>query len=206
MPGLPEELIAQICPRAEGIPLYAVETIRMLQDRGLLGAGGRPVRADRRRLASSTCPRRCTRSAASRLDGLGAVERAAPAGRVRARPVVHRGRRRGAQRPLGAEVSDVARRARRQAGARPRRRSALARARSVRRSSRRCCGPWPTAPCRGGPQGRATSPRRATWRAPGRARPARHRRGAGLALPRGIADRARRRRRGRAPDSARETA
>ncbi len=35
-PGLPSELVAQIAERAEGVPLYAVETIRMLQDRGLL--------------------------------------------------------------------------------------------------------------------------------------------------------------------------
>jgi class 3 adenylate cyclase/tetratricopeptide (TPR) repeat protein len=35
-PGLPGELVTQISERAEGIPLYAVETIRMLQDRGLL--------------------------------------------------------------------------------------------------------------------------------------------------------------------------
>jgi class 3 adenylate cyclase/tetratricopeptide (TPR) repeat protein len=36
VPGLPDELRRQILGRAEGVPLYAVETVRMLLDRGLL--------------------------------------------------------------------------------------------------------------------------------------------------------------------------
>ena len=36
VPGLPEDLRRTILERAEGIPLYAVETVRMLIDRGLL--------------------------------------------------------------------------------------------------------------------------------------------------------------------------
>src|SRR5439155_11143450 len=36
VPGLPDELRAKILEHAEGIPLYAVETVRMLLDRGLL--------------------------------------------------------------------------------------------------------------------------------------------------------------------------
>ncbi|HYX75791.1 MAG TPA: AAA family ATPase, partial [Gaiellaceae bacterium] len=36
VPGLPDELRERIRDRAEGIPLYAVETVRMLLDRGLL--------------------------------------------------------------------------------------------------------------------------------------------------------------------------
>src|SRR5206468_2169087 len=36
VPGLPAELEARILSRAEGVPLYAVETVRMLLDRGLL--------------------------------------------------------------------------------------------------------------------------------------------------------------------------
>jgi predicted ATPase len=35
-PGLPDELRTRILDRAEGVPLYAVETVRMLIDRGLL--------------------------------------------------------------------------------------------------------------------------------------------------------------------------
>jgi class 3 adenylate cyclase/predicted ATPase len=36
VPGLPDELRSRILERAEGVPLYAVETVRMLLDRGLL--------------------------------------------------------------------------------------------------------------------------------------------------------------------------
>jgi class 3 adenylate cyclase/tetratricopeptide (TPR) repeat protein len=36
VPGLPEDLRQRILERAEGVPLYAVETVRMLLDRGLL--------------------------------------------------------------------------------------------------------------------------------------------------------------------------
>ncbi len=40
VPGLPDELREQILVRAEGVPLYAVETVRMLLDRGLLERQG----------------------------------------------------------------------------------------------------------------------------------------------------------------------
>jgi class 3 adenylate cyclase/tetratricopeptide (TPR) repeat protein len=40
VPGLPDELREQILERAEGVPLYAVETVRMLLDRGLLERQG----------------------------------------------------------------------------------------------------------------------------------------------------------------------
>ena len=36
VPGLPDRLLGQILARAEGVPLYAVETVRMLLDRGVL--------------------------------------------------------------------------------------------------------------------------------------------------------------------------
>ena len=36
--GLPPEGVARIVERAEGVPLYAVETVRMLADRGILEA------------------------------------------------------------------------------------------------------------------------------------------------------------------------
>jgi hypothetical protein len=39
VPGLPDEAVARIRDRADGIPLYAVETVRMLLDRGLLERG-----------------------------------------------------------------------------------------------------------------------------------------------------------------------
>ena len=40
VPGLPEELRQQILARAEGVPLYAVETVRMLLDRELVAREG----------------------------------------------------------------------------------------------------------------------------------------------------------------------
>jgi hypothetical protein len=40
VPGLPDEVEGRIRGRAEGIPLYAVETVRMLLDRGLLALDG----------------------------------------------------------------------------------------------------------------------------------------------------------------------
>ena len=36
VPGLPDEAVRRILGRAEGIPLYAVETVRMLLDSGRL--------------------------------------------------------------------------------------------------------------------------------------------------------------------------
>ncbi|MBV9536517.1 MAG: AAA family ATPase, partial [Solirubrobacterales bacterium] len=73
-PGLPDEVVAQIVERAEGIPLYAVETIRMLQDRGvLLQEGARyHVTGD---LSDLEVPETLHALVASRLDGLSASER-----------------------------------------------------------------------------------------------------------------------------------
>ncbi len=36
VPGIPDDLVARIGERAEGVPLYAVETVRMLLDRGVV--------------------------------------------------------------------------------------------------------------------------------------------------------------------------
>ena len=44
VPGLPQELRERILDRAEGVPLYAVETVRMLLDRGLLVQEGNVYR------------------------------------------------------------------------------------------------------------------------------------------------------------------
>ena len=44
VPGLPGDLRARILDRAEGVPLYAVETVRMLLDRGLLAREGNVYR------------------------------------------------------------------------------------------------------------------------------------------------------------------
>ena len=59
VPGLPEQLRGQILARAEGVPLYAVETVRMLLDRGLLVQEG-PVYRPPARSRHSRSPRRCT--------------------------------------------------------------------------------------------------------------------------------------------------
>jgi class 3 adenylate cyclase/tetratricopeptide (TPR) repeat protein len=73
-PGLPAELVAQVVERAEGIPLYAVETIRMLQDRGALVQEGARyvVKGD---VSHLEVPETLHALVASRLDGLSATER-----------------------------------------------------------------------------------------------------------------------------------
>src|SRR5439155_1042481 len=44
VPGMPESLSTQILERAEGVPLYAVETVRMLLDSGLVEQDGSTYR------------------------------------------------------------------------------------------------------------------------------------------------------------------
>jgi len=74
VPGLPAELRERIRDRAEGIPLYAVETVRMLLDRGLLerhGAEYRPVGP----IDALEVPETLHALIAARLDGLTSQER-----------------------------------------------------------------------------------------------------------------------------------
>ena len=59
VPGLPGRGRGPSCDRAEGVPLYAVETVRMLLDRGLLVQEGRGLRLDRLRSRCSRSRRRC---------------------------------------------------------------------------------------------------------------------------------------------------
>jgi class 3 adenylate cyclase/predicted ATPase len=75
VPGLPDELTDRILRSAEGVPLYAVETVRMLLDRGLLAQdGARYVpTAD---VGELDVPETLHALAAARLDGLTAGERA----------------------------------------------------------------------------------------------------------------------------------
>jgi len=73
-PGLPDELAERIIERAEGVPLYAVEIVRMLLDRGLLErADGehRPTRP----IGALDVPETLQALAAARLDGLDQDER-----------------------------------------------------------------------------------------------------------------------------------
>jgi class 3 adenylate cyclase len=74
VPGLPDELQAQILERAQGIPLYAVETVRMLIDRGALVQDG-PVYRPTGAIESLEVPESLHALAAARLDGLPPEER-----------------------------------------------------------------------------------------------------------------------------------
>jgi tetratricopeptide (TPR) repeat protein len=74
VPGLPPELRAQILARAEGIPLYAVETVRMLLDRGLLVQEGSIYRLVGP-IETLEVPETLQALIAARLDGLSADER-----------------------------------------------------------------------------------------------------------------------------------
>jgi len=74
VPGLPEELKARILERAEGIPLYAVETVRMLLDRGLLVREGNEYRTAGP-VERLEVPETLHALIAARLDGLSAEER-----------------------------------------------------------------------------------------------------------------------------------
>jgi class 3 adenylate cyclase/tetratricopeptide (TPR) repeat protein len=74
VPGLPGPLRGQILARAEGVPLYAVETVRMLLDRGALvqeGSAYRPVGE----VDALEVPETLHALIAARLDGLPPEER-----------------------------------------------------------------------------------------------------------------------------------
>jgi len=74
VPGLPETLQDQILRRAEGVPLYAVETVRMLLDRGLLVAEGSIYRLSGT-VEALEVPETLHALIAARLDGLSPDER-----------------------------------------------------------------------------------------------------------------------------------
>jgi tetratricopeptide (TPR) repeat protein len=75
VPGLPSESMRRILDRAEGVPLYAVETVRMLLDRGLLVQDG-PVYRPAGAIEDLEVPETLHALIAARLDGLGTQERA----------------------------------------------------------------------------------------------------------------------------------
>jgi class 3 adenylate cyclase/tetratricopeptide (TPR) repeat protein len=74
VPGLPSEVRDRILARAEGIPLYAVETVRMLLDRGLLVQEGPAYRLTGQ-VDALEVPETLHALIAARLDGLSAEER-----------------------------------------------------------------------------------------------------------------------------------
>ena len=74
VPGLPGDLRGQILDRAEGVPLYAVETVRMLLDRGLLEREGDVYRTTGE-VEALEVPETLHALLAARLDGLSPEER-----------------------------------------------------------------------------------------------------------------------------------
>jgi class 3 adenylate cyclase/tetratricopeptide (TPR) repeat protein len=74
VPGLPAELTEKILDRAQGVPLYAVETVRMLLDRGLLVQQGSVYRPTGP-VEDLEVPETLQALIAARLDGLGPGER-----------------------------------------------------------------------------------------------------------------------------------
>jgi class 3 adenylate cyclase/tetratricopeptide (TPR) repeat protein len=74
VPGLPDRLRDQILDRAEGVPLYAVETVRMLLDRGLLALDGASYRLTGE-IERLEVPETLHALIAARLDGLSPDER-----------------------------------------------------------------------------------------------------------------------------------
>ena len=87
VPGLPETAADQIVARAEGIPLYAVETVRMLLNDGRIERAGdafQPV-GD---VTSVAVPESLHALIAARIDALPAGGADARAGRIGARAVV----------------------------------------------------------------------------------------------------------------------
>jgi tetratricopeptide (TPR) repeat protein len=74
VPGLPDELTQRILERAEGVPLYAVETVRMLLDRRVLEREG-DVYRPRAAIEALDVPETLHALVAARLDGLEPDER-----------------------------------------------------------------------------------------------------------------------------------
>ncbi len=74
VPGLPADLRSRILERAEGVPLYAVETVRMLLDRGLVVQDGNAYRPTGP-IETLEVPETLHGLVAARLDGLPAEER-----------------------------------------------------------------------------------------------------------------------------------
>ncbi|MGA7687710.1 MAG: hypothetical protein WCA29_00585 [Jiangellales bacterium] len=75
VPDADDESVRRIVTRAEGMPLYAVETIRVLVDRGVLRAG-EPAYDVVGDLGEMGIPETLHALIASRLDALGASDRA----------------------------------------------------------------------------------------------------------------------------------
>jgi len=75
VPGMPAAVVEEVLARSEGIPLYAVETVRMLLDRGLIAEDGSSYRVVGE-IEALDVPESLHALIAARLDGLGEDERA----------------------------------------------------------------------------------------------------------------------------------
>jgi class 3 adenylate cyclase/tetratricopeptide (TPR) repeat protein len=76
VPGLSEDVRRRILERAEGVPFYAVETVRMLLDRGILVRKGNTYRLEGD-IETLEVPETLQALIAARLDGLAPDERRA---------------------------------------------------------------------------------------------------------------------------------
>ncbi len=74
VPGLPADLRSRVLERAEGVPLYAVETVRMLLDRNLIERAGDVYRVSGP-IETLEVPETLHALIAARLDGLAPAER-----------------------------------------------------------------------------------------------------------------------------------
>jgi len=74
VPGLPDDITSKILERAQGVPLYAMETARMLLDRGLLVRDGNAYRPSGP-IDTLEVPETLLALIAARLDGLTTEER-----------------------------------------------------------------------------------------------------------------------------------
>ena len=76
VPGLPDAVVNRVLERADGVPLYAVETVRMLLSEGLLTAEGGAAYTPVGDLSELSVPPSLHALIASRLDALEAPDRA----------------------------------------------------------------------------------------------------------------------------------
>ena len=162
-PGLPATAIAAIVERAEGIPLYAVEMVRMLLDQGVLREREGRYHLDGE-LGPLAIPGTLAGLLGSRLDGLTEPERHAHRARGGARPLLHRAGAGGGDGALPGAPGRHARRARAQGDPRPRGGSPLARSGASTTSSRGSSARSPTSGWPGATGWPGTWPRRATSR------------------------------------------
>ena len=131
VPGLPKAAVDRIVARADGIPLYAVETVRMLLAQGRLVRRGRRLPTDRRHRRPGRA--RDAHGADRRAPGRARPQRSgARRGCRRPRPELHDRRAVGRVRGDGRGPRAAASLAGPTRAARARRQPAVARARPVR--------------------------------------------------------------------------